>query len=254
MFSTFQDHILAKHAYPSPLAECLNPYGLEAKCLPFTISPFALIDMCLACPNAKSKAMSDGEIIIPSTLKFDIFAAFPVMIPLYAAEYTIPAIDGEPEHTYSLYVHASGSTARLAGVLPLPRGLKLPRYSNPENPGYIDIDEYPMHDFVELVSSLPALRTDDDVCIRSLTEEEYHPLDRYITVSKTHNRMFDVDTQSWPRAAIRDFEAKKLEDRRRADEYLPSWWSESKYSCSTTRKKREPAKKEKPLRSRSSPI
>lgn len=49
-----------------------------------------------------------------------------------------------------------------------------------------------MHEFVELISSLPALRTDDDVCIRPLTEEEFHPIDRYITVSKTHNQMFDV--------------------------------------------------------------
>lgn len=57
---------------PSPLAECLNPYGLEAKCLPFTISPFALIEMCLACPDAQSKVMYQGDIILTSTLKLDL--------------------------------------------------------------------------------------------------------------------------------------------------------------------------------------
>lgn len=34
------------------------------------------------------------------------------MIPLYAAEYIFPATDGMPEHTYTLYAHASGSKVR----------------------------------------------------------------------------------------------------------------------------------------------
>ena len=56
----------------------------------------------------------------------------------------------------------------------------------------LEVQGYPMHEFIEAISSFPALRTDDDVCIRPLTEEEYDPVDRYITVSKAHNEMFNV--------------------------------------------------------------
>ncbi len=60
----------------------------------------------------------------------------------------------------------------------------------------LELGEYPMHEFIEAAASFPALRTDDDVCIRPMTEDEYVPVDRYITVSKAHKDMFGVVSRS----------------------------------------------------------
>ncbi|KJA26327.1 hypothetical protein HYPSUDRAFT_314987 [Hypholoma sublateritium FD-334 SS-4] len=261
-----------KYPDPSPLAECLDPYGLKAKCLPFTISPFALIDMCLACPDTQSKFMHEGDIILTSTLKLDLFAAFPVMIPFYAAEYTMPTTDGIPEYTYTLYVPAFEPHAKLAGLFPLPPGYKWPSAERDDN-GCIDIDRFPVYETIEAVSKVPALRTDDDVCIRPFTTEEYRSVERYIDLRRAYNKLCSVvshkqtwsirivnynlsfalqDPLFWPKTAIKDYEERLEEEHRRSTEYLPSWWSESKWASPTVKKKT--LKKERPLKSRSSPI
>ena len=64
---------------------------------------------------------------------------------------------------------------------------------------------------------------------------------------------FFQDTQTWPLTAVKKFNEKLEEARRRAIEYLPSWWSESKWATSPALKK-ETVKKERPLKSRSSPL
>ncbi len=73
MLGSYRDLIPGgKYPDPSPLAECMDPYGLEVECLPFTISPFALIDMCRACPDSQSKVTYRENAVLTSTLKLDL--------------------------------------------------------------------------------------------------------------------------------------------------------------------------------------
>lgn len=59
-----------------PLSECLSPYGLDVECLPFTISPFALIDMAKSVPNPESNFLCEGAIIMTESLDFDLVSDF----------------------------------------------------------------------------------------------------------------------------------------------------------------------------------
>ena len=49
-----------------------------------------------------------------------------------------------------------------------------------------------MYEYVEAASTIPALRTDDDVCIRPFTTEEYRAVERYMDLSFNYIKLTNV--------------------------------------------------------------
>jgi len=71
-------------------------HGAEISCLPYTIHPFAALDI--------AQAVSDRDITIsgvprlsPSSIEPQLFAAYPVLIPLYLAQYEV-LVPGKPQN------------------------------------------------------------------------------------------------------------------------------------------------------------
>lgn len=61
-------------------------FGQEVLCLPYTISPFSVVDIAR---SAYSKVTLDNQHfkIIPSTFRTNLFASYPILLPLYLARY-----------------------------------------------------------------------------------------------------------------------------------------------------------------------
>jgi len=68
-------------------------YGTEVSCLPYTISPFAALDMASSLSPMDAKVDDDLR-FIPTSITPNLLAAYPVLVPLYLAhyEYTLPGI------------------------------------------------------------------------------------------------------------------------------------------------------------------
>ncbi|KAF8656829.1 hypothetical protein AX16_002377 [Volvariella volvacea WC 439] len=79
----------ARHTETVPFTEELtHQFGQQVSLIPYTVSPFSLIDA------ARSSSYIDATIdddfrYIPSSVKCNMFAAYPMLIPLYLAQYEL---------------------------------------------------------------------------------------------------------------------------------------------------------------------
>ncbi|KAF8071981.1 hypothetical protein FPV67DRAFT_1483379 [Lyophyllum atratum] len=83
-------------------------HGTEVTCLPYTISPFAALDLVRSL-SYRDATFQDIR-VSPKSINTHLLAAYPVLFPLYLAQYEfrIPARDGKPR-LMTLFIEASGS-------------------------------------------------------------------------------------------------------------------------------------------------
>ncbi|KAF9468108.1 hypothetical protein BDZ94DRAFT_1247203 [Collybia nuda] len=93
--------------------ELETQYNTEVACLPYTISPFTVLDI------ARTLSYTDATItpnlrFKPPSIKPELFAAYPVLIPLYVAQYEprLPSSSTTPR-TITLFMEAYSSTGRI---------------------------------------------------------------------------------------------------------------------------------------------
>lgn len=92
---------------PVPFTEeLLHQNGTEVTCIPFNVSPFTVLDAAKSLSYSASTVNEDIR-FSPSSVKFNMAAAYPVLIPLYLAQYEYQA-DGVT-HTHTLFTEAYGS-------------------------------------------------------------------------------------------------------------------------------------------------
>ncbi|KAI0331888.1 hypothetical protein GY45DRAFT_1401537 [Cubamyces sp. BRFM 1775] len=102
-----------------PWSEDLRKHdGDDVLCLPYSVTPFQL-------PNlARSLSLSKSNIakvlrLEPSSLKENMLAAYPVLIPVYMAQYTVKELDEDTTCTISAFIEAGFPGGRSAvEVLP----------------------------------------------------------------------------------------------------------------------------------------
>ncbi|KAG6908329.1 hypothetical protein DXG01_005240 [Tephrocybe rancida] len=93
-----------------PFTESLkHQHGVDVTCLPYTISPFAALG--LAHSTTDPIRLGDDVSIAPKTLDSDMFAAYPVLFPLYLAQYEYP-LPGK-ERLVTLFIEASTAGGRI---------------------------------------------------------------------------------------------------------------------------------------------
>ncbi|KIK10277.1 hypothetical protein K443DRAFT_670904 [Laccaria amethystina LaAM-08-1] len=86
--------------------ELLNQHGTDITCIPFNVSPFTVLDAAKSLSYSASTVNEDIR-FSPSSVKFNMAAAYPVLIPLYLAQYEYQA-DGVTR-THTLFMEAYGT-------------------------------------------------------------------------------------------------------------------------------------------------
>ncbi|TFK72903.1 hypothetical protein BDN72DRAFT_791692 [Pluteus cervinus] len=92
----------AKHIEPVPFTKDLeHQFGADVISIPYNISPFTLLEVARSLSYADCTIEEDFR-FNPSSVKTNLFAAYPILIPLYLAQYsfTPPGL----ERVYSLTV------------------------------------------------------------------------------------------------------------------------------------------------------
>ncbi|EKM78747.1 hypothetical protein AGABI1DRAFT_114349 [Agaricus bisporus var. burnettii JB137-S8] len=79
----------------------LRQHGVDIACIPYNISPFSILDIAGDLSNAEATIEPNFH-LIPSTLKSNLFAAYPILIPLYLAQYEVETKSGTRLHTMIL--------------------------------------------------------------------------------------------------------------------------------------------------------
>ncbi|KAF8183919.1 hypothetical protein BJ912DRAFT_1061106 [Pholiota molesta] len=153
-----------------PIGECIKPFEMDAQCLPFTISPFAPFDLAATIPDRPISLLTAKEeepvMVFASTLSPEVFAAFPVMVPVYTAE-------------YSVMMSGKRDTFNLPRIANLIRDITV--QDDPE--GDIKVIWWrTLSNHVKKLAKMPPLKNDDDPCIRPLNEEELDPVLRLFNV------------------------------------------------------------------------
>ncbi|RDB26000.1 hypothetical protein Hypma_006535 [Hypsizygus marmoreus] len=101
------------HQEPIPFSQELeNQYGAEVSCLPYTISPFSVLKIIRELSYQDATITEDLR-FSPSSVKPNLFAAYPVLIPLYLAryEYTLPGVNKARELT--IFMEAASPKGRV---------------------------------------------------------------------------------------------------------------------------------------------
>ncbi|KAF8969720.1 hypothetical protein BDZ97DRAFT_214933 [Flammula alnicola] len=91
---------------PLPFDESLlRQYEEEVQCIPFTISPFSVVDIATT-SSAESLEISPDLSFSPSSVKPTIFSAFPVLLPLYVGQYTVDQPEKANTSTVTVFMQA----------------------------------------------------------------------------------------------------------------------------------------------------
>ncbi|KAH9903047.1 hypothetical protein C8Q73DRAFT_742270 [Cubamyces lactineus] len=102
-----------------PWSEDLRKHeGDDVLCLPYSIMPFQLPDLArsLSVPNSNIARVLRLE---PSSLKENMLAAYPVLIPVYLAQYSVEELSDDTTHTLSAFIEAGFPGGRsVVEVLP----------------------------------------------------------------------------------------------------------------------------------------
>ncbi|KAJ7650313.1 hypothetical protein FB45DRAFT_997362 [Roridomyces roridus] len=73
---------------PVPFSsELETQHGMKVTCLPFKTVPFPVVDLARSLDS--ERLVVDGMRIDPSSISANLFAAYPVLIPLYLAQYSL---------------------------------------------------------------------------------------------------------------------------------------------------------------------
>ncbi|KAF8149983.1 hypothetical protein B0H34DRAFT_731983 [Crassisporium funariophilum] len=86
----------------------LTQYGEEVQCIPFTTSPLAL-DAVAASSSYRAATVNQELKFSPGSVKATMFSAYPLLIPLYLAQYEIRSMEG-PAKTMTFFVEAHKET------------------------------------------------------------------------------------------------------------------------------------------------
>ncbi|KAG5644382.1 hypothetical protein DXG03_008610 [Asterophora parasitica] len=97
---------------PVPFTKDLEvQHGMEISCLPFTISPFAGLDLAKSMSSRDATIDEDGLRFDPKSLKTNLVAAYPVLFPLYLAQYQSPVPEGQ--QLVTVFIEAFGHNGRI---------------------------------------------------------------------------------------------------------------------------------------------
>ncbi|KAF8808730.1 hypothetical protein BYT27DRAFT_7337705 [Phlegmacium glaucopus] len=67
----------------------MHQHGEPVQCVPFSTSPFSLLDVTSSHPSSWSIMINEDLSINPSSVKTNLMSAYPVLLPLYLAQYDI---------------------------------------------------------------------------------------------------------------------------------------------------------------------
>ncbi|KAF5359406.1 hypothetical protein D9756_003392 [Leucocoprinus leucothites] len=86
--------------------DLLRQYDLDVACIPYNISPFSILEIArhLSLPEA---TIAQDFRFSPSTLQPTLFAAYPVLVPIYLAQYEYNTESGTGYHTLIFEAHGS---------------------------------------------------------------------------------------------------------------------------------------------------
>ncbi|RDX57285.1 hypothetical protein OH76DRAFT_1467772 [Lentinus brumalis] len=99
---------------PAPWSEDMRQHhGDEVLCLPFTMSPFRLTEACRGLSMAD--AMLDLLRFEPSSLRETMMAAYPVLFPVYLAQFTVntPVKGRKQELVITSFIEATSNQPRV---------------------------------------------------------------------------------------------------------------------------------------------
>ncbi|KAF8954611.1 hypothetical protein BDZ97DRAFT_1928054 [Flammula alnicola] len=200
---------------PLPFDESLlRQYEEEVQCIPFTISPFSVVDIATT-SSAESLEISPDLSFSPSSVKPTIFSAFPVLLPLYVGQYTVDQPEKANTSTVTVFMQAhsaddspgimtEGLSAEHLAALASPNILKMLELNLGTGKfftvsiGDVTVNEWPQRitkivyewledklrysSNIEKLASLGKLKSDDDPRVREMTEEETEVLDKYFKI------------------------------------------------------------------------
>ncbi|KAL9714117.1 hypothetical protein Ac2012v2_002425 [Leucoagaricus gongylophorus] len=86
--------------------DLLRQFDLEVVCIPYNISPFSILNIAHHLSHREAIITQDFR-FNPSSLKPTLFAAYPVLIPVYLLQYEIH--DNSKKYYHTLIVEAYGS-------------------------------------------------------------------------------------------------------------------------------------------------
>ncbi|KAF8638265.1 hypothetical protein AX17_002287 [Amanita inopinata Kibby_2008] len=87
-------------------------FDTEVCCLPYTISPFAVVDLAKSWPHGDVNVEEDFR-LSPTSVKPNLIAAFPVLIPIYLAQYTVDLPDSDDTSNFTLFMEGFGKQGRI---------------------------------------------------------------------------------------------------------------------------------------------
>ncbi|KAF9450360.1 hypothetical protein P691DRAFT_701491 [Macrolepiota fuliginosa MF-IS2] len=79
--------------------DLLRQHDLDVACIPYNISPFSIINIAHHLSYSEAKIAPDFR-FSPSSIQPTLFAAYPVLIPLYLAQYEYETDTGTKYHTF----------------------------------------------------------------------------------------------------------------------------------------------------------
>ncbi|KAF8632194.1 hypothetical protein AX15_001960 [Amanita polypyramis BW_CC] len=92
--------------------ELETQHGMQVQCLPYTISPFSPLDIAQKWPHGDVKVADDFQ-FSPTSIKPNLIAAYPVLIPLYLAQYNTDLPGMGMELNYTLFMEGFSNTGRI---------------------------------------------------------------------------------------------------------------------------------------------
>ncbi|KAF8910642.1 hypothetical protein CPB84DRAFT_1958477 [Gymnopilus junonius] len=100
---------------PEPFTESLlYQHGEEVQCIPFTVSPFTLLDIPASSTDS-SWSIAQFLQIKPSSIKPTLFSASPVLLPVYLAQYELKKSNGSEDarDTVTLFIQAHANNGAI---------------------------------------------------------------------------------------------------------------------------------------------
>ncbi|KAH9481351.1 hypothetical protein JR316_0005876 [Psilocybe cubensis] len=203
-------------------AEFLEQQALDVQCIPFSVSPFSLLDIPASANSSTSWEISRDLSVSPSSIRTTLFSAQPVLIPLYMGLYNVGEKTGQTMTFFtSGFANAQNvMTQNISGMnrvveetykglskLSLFKWLDLDaevfRFTDYESVRQVHIGGVSISPAVdtansiskwlqgqlgssENISKLAAMRrfeSDSDLRIREMSEEEDQALKRYLDLS-----------------------------------------------------------------------
>ncbi|KAF9048656.1 hypothetical protein BJ165DRAFT_1609689 [Panaeolus papilionaceus] len=87
--------------------DLLRQHDLDVQCIPYTISPFSLLQLPKKLSSSTFNLHEDFQ-VSPSSLKSIMFSAYPVLLPVYLAQFTTREREGIPSSSVTMVVQAYG--------------------------------------------------------------------------------------------------------------------------------------------------